>query len=103
MLQEASKFINNVNNAFQQSFTKRLCQYLHDCIREEVKSSTFRNLAQDKDNKWVFLESDAGMLLSPNSPLKLDGSDNSLTELMVQSDTSQKDKYMKEDIKWHIS
>jgi len=95
MLQEASKMIiNNVNNAFQQSFTKRLCQYLHDCIREEVKSSTFRNLAIDKDNKWVFLESDAGMLISPNNPLRLDGSDNSLTEMMVQSDTGQKDKYM---------
>lgn len=95
MLQEASKMIiNNVNNAFQQSFTKRLCQYLHDCIREEVKSSTFRNLAIDKDNKWVFLEADAGTLISPNNPLRLDGSDNSLTEIMVQSDTAQKDKYM---------
>ncbi|MCQ2958365.1 MAG: AAA domain-containing protein [Candidatus Gastranaerophilales bacterium] len=95
MLQEASKMIiNNVNNAFQQSFLKRLCQYLHDCIREEVKSSTFRNLTSDKDNKWVFLEPDAGTLLAPSSPLKLDGSDNSLTEMMVQSDTSQKDKYM---------
>jgi len=94
MLQEASKIINNVNNAFQQSFTKRLCQYLHDCIREEVKSSTFRNLNSDKDNKWAFLEKDAGMLLSPNAPLKLDGSDSVLTEMMVQSDTSQKDKYM---------
>ncbi len=95
MLQEASKkIINNVNNAFQQSFTKRLCQYLHDCIREEVKSSTFRNLTSDKDNKWVFLDKEAGVLLSPNAPLKLDGSDNMLTELMVQSDTSQKDKYM---------
>ncbi|MCR4881394.1 MAG: AAA family ATPase [bacterium] len=94
MVQEVSKFISNVNNAFQQSFTKRLCQYLHDCIREEVKSSTFRNLASDKDNKWVFLESGAGMLISPNAPLRLDGSDNSLTEMMVQCDTSQKDKYM---------
>ena len=95
MLQEASKLIiNNVNNAFQQSFIKRLCQYLHDCIREEVKSSTFRNLAYDKDNKWVFLETEAGMLISPNNPLKLNGTDNSLTELMVHSETSQKDKYM---------
>ena len=65
MLEEASKIINSVNNAFQQSFTKRLCQYLHDCIREEVKSSTFRNLASDRDNKWAFLETDAGMLITP--------------------------------------
>ncbi len=94
MLQEASKIISNVNNAFQQSFTKRLCQYLHDCIREEVKSSTFRNLEHDKDNKWVFLETDAGLLLNPSAPLRLDGSDNSLTEMMVNSEASQKDKYM---------
>ena len=69
MLQEASKFINN---AFQQSFTKRLCQYLHDCIREEVKSATFRNLSADKDNKWQFLDGNAGTLVAPNNPIKLD-------------------------------
>ena len=51
MLNEATKIINN---AFNQSFIKRLSLYLHDCVREEVKSSTFRNLNQDKDNKWVF-------------------------------------------------
>ncbi|MDD3593956.1 MAG: AAA domain-containing protein [Candidatus Gastranaerophilales bacterium] len=91
MLQEASKLINS---AFQQSFLKRLCQYLHDCIREEVKSATFRNLNQDKDNQWVFLEEEAGMLISPNNPLKLSDSDGHLTKLMVHADTSQKDKYL---------
>ncbi len=91
MLQEASKFINN---AFQQSFTKRLCQYLHDCIREEVKSATFRNLNADKDNKWQFLDGNAGTLVAPNNPIKLDGADGGLTELMLQADTMQKDRYM---------
>ena len=91
MLQEASKFINN---AFQQSFTKRLCQYLHDCIREEVKSATFRNLHADKDNKWQFLDGNAGTLVAPNNPIKLDGADGGLTELMLQADTMQKDRYM---------
>ena len=53
MLQEATKAINS---AFNNSFIKKLSQYLHDCVREEVKSSTFRNLKGDKDNKWIFLE-----------------------------------------------
>ena len=53
MLQEATRAINN---AFNNSFIKSLCQYLHDCVREEVKSSTFRNLKGDKENKWAFLE-----------------------------------------------
>ena len=52
MLQEATKILNS---AFHNSFIKRLSLYLHDCVREEVKSSTFRNLKQDKDNKWIFL------------------------------------------------
>ena len=52
MLQEATKAINS---AFNNSFIKKLSQYLHDCVREEVKSATFRNLKQDKDNKWIFL------------------------------------------------
>ena len=52
MLQEATKILNS---AFHNSFIRRLSLYLHDCVREEVKSSTFRNLKQDKDNKWIFL------------------------------------------------
>ena len=51
MLQEATKILNS---AFHNSFIKRLSLYLHDCVREEVKSSTFRNLKADKDNKWIF-------------------------------------------------
>ena len=47
MLQEATRAINS---AFNNSFIKKLSQYLHDCVREEVKSSTFRNLKADKDN-----------------------------------------------------
>ncbi|MBQ9244669.1 AAA family ATPase [bacterium] len=104
MLQEATKILNS---AFNNSFIKRLCLYLHDCVREEVQSSTFRNLKQDKDNKWIFLESqtekqsDTPLItdnekLFTNYPqaLKLDGSDSYLTELMLLSENSQKDKYL---------
>ena len=45
-----------INSAFNNSFIKKLSQYLHDCVREEVKSATFRNLKQDRDNKWIFLQ-----------------------------------------------
>ncbi|MBR1943735.1 AAA family ATPase [bacterium] len=99
---EAGKIINSV---FNHSFIKRLCLYLHDCVREEVQSSTFRNLKQDKDNKWIFLETpkkEAGasmldgekLFTAYPEPLKLDGSDSYLTELMLQSNNSQKDKYL---------
>ena len=114
MLQEATKILNS---AFHNSFIKRLSLYLHDCVREEVKSSTFRNLKQDKDNKWIFLNNNSSVLpiempeegqeQSPhsmldgevlftrfNEPLKLDGSDSHLTELMIQTEMSQKDKYL---------
>ena len=46
MLQEATRAINS---AFNNSFVKKLSLYLHDCVREEVKSSTFRNLKSDKE------------------------------------------------------
>lgn len=103
MLQEATKILNS---AFHNSFIKRLSLYLHDCVREEVQSSTFRNLKQDKENKWIFLETEklnaenASILdsekLFTNYPqsLKLDGSDSYLTELMLLSENSQKDKYL---------
>lgn len=104
MLQEATKILNS---AFHNSFIKKLSLYLHDCVREEVQSSTFRNLKQDKDNKWIFLEPESTVekenpsildaeKLFTNYPqtLKLDGSDSFLTELMLQSENSQKDKYL---------
>ncbi|MCI1272872.1 MAG: AAA domain-containing protein [Clostridiaceae bacterium] len=92
MLQEASKAINS---AFNNSFIKKLSQYLHDCVREEVKSSTFRNLKGDKDNKWIFLKGKDEELFSQGLEyLPLDGSDSKLTELMIQSEMSQKDKYL---------
>ncbi len=104
MLQEAAKIINS---ALNNSFIKRLSLYLHDCVREEVQSSTFRNLKQDKDNKWIFLESqtkskeenpsllaDEKVFTSYPEALKLDGSDSYLTELMLMSENSQKDKYL---------
>ena len=53
MLQEASRAINS---AFNNSFIKKLSQYLHDCVREEVKSSTFRYLKGDKDKQMDFPE-----------------------------------------------
>ncbi len=91
MLQEATKIISS---AFHDSFIKRLSLYLHDCVREEVQSSTFRNLKQDKDNKWIFLQGEEELFTNYGSSLKLDGGDPLLTELMIQSEMSQKDKYL---------
>lgn len=91
MLQEATKAINS---AFNNSFIKKLSQYLHDCVREEVKSSTFRNLKGDKDNKWIFIKGEEELFTKWEEYLRLDGSDSKLTELMVQSEMSQKDKYI---------
>ena len=104
MLQEATKILNS---AFHNSFIKKLSLYLHDCVREEVQSSTFRNLKQDKDNKWIFLETQTDkkketvsiidnekMFTEFPQPMKLDGADSYLTELMLLSENSQKDKYL---------
>ena len=91
MLQEAAK---TINSAFNNSFIKKLSQYLHDCVREEVKSSTFRNLKADKDNKWIFLPGEEKLFTTGDEYLKLDGSDSKLTELMIQSELSTKDKYL---------
>ena len=91
MLQEATRAINS---AFNNSFIKKLSQYLHDCVREEVKSSTFRNLKADKDNKWIFLDEEDTLFTQGLEYLKLNGSDSKITELMVQSETGQKDKYL---------
>ncbi len=91
MLQEATRAINS---AFNNSFIKKLSQYLHDCVREEVKSSTFRNLKADKDNKWIFLNEEDSLFTQGLEYLRLEGSDPKLTELMIQSETSQKDKYL---------
>lgn len=91
MLQEATRALNS---AFNNSFIKKLSQYLHDCVREEVKSATFRNLKQDKDNKWIFLKDEEKLFHNFGEFLRLDGSDSKLTELMIQSELSQKDKYL---------
>ena len=91
MLQEATRAINS---AFNNSFIKKLSQYLHDCVREEVKSSTFRNLKADKDNKWIFLNEEDTLFTQGLEYIRLEGSDPKLTELMIQSETSQKDKYL---------
>src|SRR5574344_1775624 len=91
MLEEATKVLNS---AFNNSFLKRLSLYLHDCVREEVKSSTFRNLKQDKDNKWIFLQGEEKLFHDFGECLHLEGSDSKLTELMIQSEMSQKDKYL---------
>lgn len=91
MLQEATRALNS---AFNNSFIKKLSQYLHDCVREEVKSATFRNLKQDKDNKWIFLKGEEELFHNFGEYLRLDGSDSKLTELMIQSELSQKDKYL---------
>lgn len=91
MLQEATRALNS---AFNNSFIKKLCQYLHDCVREEVKSATFRNLKQDKDNKWIFLKEEEKLFKNYGDHLRLEGSDSKVTELMIQSEMSQKDKYL---------
>lgn len=91
MLQEATRALNS---AFNNSFIKKLSQYLHDCVREEVKSATFRNLKQDKDNKWIFLKDEERLFHNYGEYLRLEGSDSKLTELMIQSELSQKDKYL---------
>lgn len=91
MLQEATKALNS---AFNNSFIKKLSQYLHDCVREEVKSSTFRNLKGDKENKWIFLKEQETLLTQGLEYLKLDGGNPNLTELMLQGDSSARDKYL---------
>ena len=91
MLQEASKALNS---AFNNSFIKKLSQYLHDCVREEVKSSTFRNLKGDKDNKWIFLKGEEELFTQNRDYISLDGKDSKLTELMLQSELGSKDKYL---------
>ena len=77
MLQEATRAINS---AFNNSFIKKLSQYLHDCVREEVKSSTFRNLKADRDNKWIFLDQEDTLFTQGLEYLRLEGSDSKLTE-----------------------
>ena len=91
MLQEATKALNS---AFNNSFIKKLSLYLHDCVREEVKSSTFRNLKGDKDNKWIFLKEQETLLTQGLDYLKLDGSNPNLTELMLQGVSTARDKYL---------
>ncbi len=88
MLQEATKAINS---AFRDSFIKKLAMYLHDCVSEEVRSCSFKNLKQDKGNKWFFLEDGNFFRLNPDKPMKIKSSDGKLTELMVQADASPKD------------
>jgi len=91
MLQEATKALNS---AFNNSFIKKLSLYLHDCVREEVKSSTFRNLKGDKDNKWIFLKEKETLLTEGLEYLKLDGANPNLNELMLQSSAGSRDKYL---------
>ncbi len=88
MLQEATKAIGS---AFKDSFIKRLALYLHDCVSEEIRSCAFKNLNQDKTNKWYFLEDYDYLSIIPDRPIKIKGSDSKLTELMVQSEASRKD------------
>lgn len=83
-----------VNKVFMGNFIKRISQYLHDCIREEVQSSTFRNLKGDKENKWVFLEGEEELFSNYDNPLILKDDNPYLTELMIQAEVSQKEKYL---------
>ena len=83
-----------IKNAFRGSFIKKVCNYLHDCVREEVKSSTFRNLKADKENKWSFLDGEEQVFSKFDEPLLLDGTNSYLTELMIQSEMNKKEKYL---------
>ena len=83
-----------LKQAFKGSFVKKICNYLHDCVREEVKSSTFRNLKGDKENKWFFLDGEEQVFEKFDTPLLLDGANFTLAELMIQSEMNQKDKYL---------
>lgn len=94
MLQGLQETTKALNSAFNNSFVKKLCQYLYDCVREEVQSSTFRNLQGDKDNKWIFLDGDETLFTKGEEYLKLDGGNSKLTELMIQSENNAKDKYL---------
>ncbi len=88
MLQEATKVINS---AFKDSFIKKLSMYLYDCVSEEVRSSSFKNLKHDKGNKWFFIDNKDFLFLNPDKPLKIKNSGGKIAELMVQADASPKD------------
>ena len=94
MLQELQEATRALNSAFNNSFVKKLSQYLHDCIREEVKSATFRNLKGDKDNKWIFLKQEETLFTKGQEYLRLDGSDANLRNMMILSENNTKDKYL---------
>ena len=94
MLQELHEATRALNSAFNNSFVKKLSQYLHDCVREEVKSATFRNLKGDKDNKWIFLKQEETLFTHGKEFLRLDGSDSNLRNMMILSENNTKDKYL---------
>ncbi|MBR2526021.1 AAA family ATPase [bacterium] len=94
MLQELHEATRALNSAFNNSFVKKLSQYLHDCVREEVKSATFRNLKADKDNKWIFLKEEETLFTKGRDFLRLDGEDESLRKMMILSENNTKDKYL---------
>lgn len=93
MIQEAAKLIGS---AFQDSFTKRICCYLHDCVREEVRYSSFRNIRNDKDTKYCLVkdEDSSNWLFNPNEPLKFSCENPEITEILLHSEISQKDHYL---------
>lgn len=94
MLQELHEATRALNSAFNNSFVKKLSQYLHDCVREEVKSATFRNLKGDKDNKWIFLKQEETLFTKGEEFLRLSGDDSNLRNMMILSENNTKDKYL---------
>ena len=94
MLQELHEATRALNSAFNNSFVKKLSQYLHDCVREEVKSATFRNLKGDKDNKWIFLKQEETLFTKGEEFLRLNGEDSNLRNMMILSENNTKDKYL---------
>lgn len=93
MLQEATKLISS---AFQDTFTKRICSYLHDCVREEVRNSSFKNIKQEKDTKYCLIKNKdkVDWLFDTSEPLKFSCENPEATEILLYSEISQKDSYL---------
>ena len=52
------------------------------------------NRKGDKDNKWVMLEEEETLFSKYPEVLRLHGDDSNITELMIQAEMGQKDRYL---------
>jgi hypothetical protein len=67
------------------SLINNMCLYYKDCIREEVKSSSFRNLTGNKDNKLVEVS---------NNNLKFNLDNEKIIEIMTLSEINKLDRQL---------